>query len=212
MVPCVLRGADWWRAFCKALIGVVRFSRRRLVSCVLRGANWCRVFYEALIGDVHFVRRWLVSCVLQGADWCCMYYEALIGAVCFTRCRFLPCVLQAAEWCRVLYDALIGGVRFARRWLVPRVSRGAGWRSSKHAKRDKVDSTTMGANLRCIIYFGYRTLVVGGAHTMFDLSGTLAEAFGWSIAQYNYRSGQVYFSHLLSFNSLLIFSHLLSLY
>ena len=33
--------------------------------------------------------------------------------------------------------------------------------------------------------------VVGGAHTMFDLSGTLAEAFGWSIAQYNYRSGQV---------------------
>lgn len=26
---------------------------------------------------------------------------------------------------------------------------------------------------------------------MFDLSGTLAEAFGWSIAQYNYRSGQV---------------------
>ena len=37
----------------------------------------------------------------------------------------------------------------------------------------------------------FRTLVVGGAHTMFDLSGTLAEAFGWSIAQYNYRSGQV---------------------
>lgn len=36
----------------------------------------------------------------------------------------------------------------------------------------------------------YRVLVVGGAHTLFDLSGTLAEAFGWSIAQYNYRSGQ----------------------
>lgn len=36
----------------------------------------------------------------------------------------------------------------------------------------------------------FRTLVVGGAHTLFDLSGTLAEAFGWSIAQYNYRSGQ----------------------